>query len=179
MLFLSIDIGFKNPGITILDFDAIFVIINNIVILKNINFYDYEEIKNSLKRILKLYKIDHVIIEKQCSTKNLMLSKYLIGYFSALNIPVNIKNPISTLNKNLKNRKERKQFSIDLFKKQIFENNLTDKLDNSMNQELNKSDNTDSINICLKYIYDRYLKTDIKFINIKFKISNLIITNLN
>lgn len=185
---LSLDLGMKNVGISYIEF-----VINfkecNIKYVKMIK-YNWENWNDRkieyLKDLVEKFNIDNnfiIIIEQQLMLSNLIkMMSFIEGYFSALNNKVIIKKPPS-YRKNLKTRKNKKQYSIDKFLNIInkysinLHNNLNvNKNDlNNINNNKNKlnidykyHDMCDSFIISYNYLLENYLIKNIDEINIVF-----------
>lgn len=146
MKILSIDIGYQNPGIVIIERNK-----------ENVKLKIYQKIKFNVVKDSIPYldyffsqKIDYVVVEKQISPKNISLMQFINGYCSAKNIKVIIKNPISTLRPKVEkvSRSEKKKFSVLLLNEYIYNSDLEKKF------LMKDSDICDAVNIGISFLYD-------------------------
>lgn len=160
---MSIDIGYKNPGIVIIEKQEENVklkIYQKIIITTNkdiVPYLDYFFSQN----------INYLIIERQITPKNISLMQFINGYATANKIEVIIKNPISTIRPTVQKvtRTEKKKFSVMLLNKYINDSLLDKKF------KMKDSDICDATNIGLSFLFSINKKNlqdiSIKIIEIK------------
>ncbi|CCU55493.1 holliday junction resolvase [Adoxophyes honmai entomopoxvirus 'L'] len=122
MLILSIDVGIKNLGLSIIS--CIDNKCNIICIKANISNISYEKL-NKLYDKHKMHTIENVIIEQQYrGRKNIYFCGFICSFFQSKNKPVYSVKPY-TYNMHIKSYNLRKKHTLNIFKNLITTDNLS------------------------------------------------------
>lgn len=134
---ISIDVGIVNVGISIIKYKR-----NTILKIFGYNTNWKYDLKFHIDDLLNDFKRENtiILIERQYIGKTLRIMEYLRGYLDAKEYKFFIVSPI-TRGKNLKTRKERKYYSINLLKS--YSNNISKDISH---------DTADAINIAVDFL---------------------------